>query len=138
MRNLMALGGLALIFVACSGNPQPGDSGYAYNVTGDYELSVVIEGMTYTGMAAVSTMKGGEVTGSMDFESPEAIRGTMIGTVVGDSLNFSSAYERSGCTGVLTGRGVITEGGTDVTGEVDVNDECAPGPMAGDFTMVVQ
>lgn len=137
MRVLAGLATMALL-AACSGNPQPGDSGYAYNVTGDYELTVLIEGMTYSGMAAMSTMKGGEVTGSMDFTSPEAISGALIGTVVGDSMQFSSAYERSGCVGVLTGQGTIAEGGASAAGSVAIDDDCAPGPMAGSFELVLQ
>lgn len=129
--------GLALV-AACSGNPQPGDSGYAYNVTGDYQMSVVVEGMTYTGTAALSTMKGGEVTGSLMFASPEVITGTIVGAVAGDSLTFTSAYERSGCMGVLTGNGTIAEGGATAAGAVEVDDECAPATMAGDFVMAVQ
>lgn len=137
MRALAGLATMALL-AACSGNPQPGDSGYAYNVTGDYELTVVIDGMTYAGMAALSTMKGGQVSGSVDFTSPETITGALIGTVVGDSLEFSSAYERGACVGVLTGQGTITEGGESAAGAVSVDDDCAPGPMAGDFELVLR
>ena len=137
MRILACLTSVALV-VACSGNPQPGDSGYPYNVTGDYQMSVVVEGMTYTGTAALSTMKGGDVSGSLLFESPEVITGTVVGTVAGDSLSFTSAYERSGCLGVLTGHGTITEGGATAAGTVEVDDECAPDTLAGDFVMAVQ
>lgn len=134
-----ATAGAAVVFVtgACAGNPQPGDSGYAYNVSDAYAAEFVVDAASYTGSMTLATAAGGMVTGSMNVTSPATITGSVNGTIAADTLTFESAYEiaENGCTGIVTGVGVIAEGGGAVNGSMDVYDECADQTLEGSFAL---
>lgn len=121
----MALGAVLLVSAACSGNPMPGDSGYPYNLSGDYEASFDAMGAEYKGEATLTTSPGGLVYGVIDLQGPERVAGNIEGEISGDTLTFDSNYQRGGnCTGILSGQGRITEGGTSVAGISVVDDDC--------------
>jgi hypothetical protein len=121
---------------ACSGNPMPGDSGYPYNMTGIYTTSVEAMGTVYEGPAEIATSPGGLIYGKIQLDGPETVIGDMQGSIAGDTLTFESAYERAGgCTGVLSGVGVIEEGGASASGDAVVDDDCAGDMFDAVFTM---
>ncbi|MBT8478134.1 MAG: hypothetical protein KJO06_04390 [Gemmatimonadetes bacterium] len=122
--------------VACSGNPMPGESGYPYNMTGVYTTSVEAMGTVYEGPAEIATSPGGLIYGTIRLDGPETVLGDMEGSVSGDTLTFESHYERAGgCTGVLSGTGLIEEGGGAATGDAVVDDDCAGDMFDAVFTM---
>ena len=111
---------------ACSGNPMPGDSGYPYNMTGIYDTEIEALGTVYAGPAEISTSPGGLIYGTIQLGGPETVLGDMEGSISGDTLTFESHYERAGgCTGVLSGIGVIEQGGGAVSGDAVVDDDCS-------------
>ena len=122
---------------ACAGNPQPGDSGYAYNVSDVYAAEFVVDNGSYTGSMTLETAPGGAVAGTMSVTSPATITGTVTGMVTADTLTFESDYEiaENGCTGTVTGVGVITEGGGAVSGAMEVYDACADQSLVGSFAL---
>lgn len=128
---------VVIVAGACAGNPQPGDSGYAYNVSDAYAAEFIVDAASYTGSMTLETAVGGMVTGSMNVTSPATITGTVNGTIAADTLTFESDYEiaENGCTGIVTGVGVIATGGDAVSGSMDVYDACADQTLEGSFDL---
>ena len=127
----------AVVAAACAGNPQPGDAGYAYNVSDAYAAEFVVNDASYTGSMTMETASGGMVSGSMSVTSPVTITGTVNGMISADTLTFESSYEiaENGCTGIVTGVGVIADGGGTVSGSMDVYDACADQTLQGSFDL---
>ena len=128
----------AAVAAACASNPQPGDMNYPYNVSDAYAAEFVVADASYTGSMTMATTTGGMVTGSMSVSSPVTITGTVNGTISADTLTFESNYEiaENGCTGIVTGVGVVAEGGGAVSGTMDVYDACADQTLEGSFDLV--
>lgn len=119
---------------ACAGNPQPGDPGYAYNLSGTYDASYIVNDEPYSGTIDLNTAPGGAVTGTFLLGDPDLIEGSVTGSIVGNEFTYSGPYKFfGGCDGTVSGSGVVTEGGTSVSGEVQVNSECG-GPMSGTYS----
>ena len=135
----MALVGAVLALAACSGNPMPGDSGYPYNTTGVYDAAFEAMGVVYSGPAEITTSPGGLVYGTVELGGPESVLGDFSGSIAGDTLTFESNYERAGgCTGILSGSGIIAEGGGSVEGDAVVDDDCSGDRFDATFTMTRQ
>lgn len=133
------LAGAVLAAAACSGNPMPGDRGYPHNLTGIYDSTFETMGVEYSGPAEIATSPGGLVYGKVELGVPEEIVGDLSGSIVGDTLRFESSYERAGgCVGMLSGEGVIAEGGGSVVGEAVVDDDCAGDTVDATFKMTRQ
>ena len=118
----------AAVLSACSGNPPPapGHVGYAYNVSGTYSMTLWAFEMVFEGTSEMEIAETGDVTGVFDFVNPDEVPLPIAGTVSGDTLTFTSTYERSGgCEGLFDGVGVIAEGGNAVSGTMSINDSCA-------------
>ena len=126
----------AAFAAACAGNPEPGDSGYPYNLTGRYQAEFLVEGNPYRGTMDLTTAPGGAVTGSFAVTDPGQVVGSVEATIVADSLDFQIPYEilENGCAGVVRGRGAIAEGGTGLTGAIQLDDAC-DGQMSGTLTL---
>ena len=128
---------LATMFVAaCAGNPQPGESGYPYNLTGRYQAEFLVEGNPYRGTMDLTTAAGGVVTGSFAVTDPAQVVGSVEGTIVADSLDFQMPYEilDNGCAGTVHGRAGIAEGGTGFGSPIRLDDSCG-GEMTGTVTV---
>ena len=136
-RQTALLAGVAvLVMAACSSNPMPGEKGYPYNMTGIYETSIEALGTVYAGPAEIATSPGGMIYGKVQLDGPETVVGDMEGTIVGDTLNWESRYERAGgCTGVISGSGLIEEGGGAASGDAVVDDDCAGDMFDALFSM---
>lgn len=137
MRTLLGTAAWSLGLVACAGNPEPGEPGYAYNLNGEYAVEFVADdGQAYSGTMQLETAVGGAVTGVMALRDPFTIDGDLEGTIVGAELTISVPYSivENGCSGVAAGGGTVAEGGGSVTGSVEINDECAGAPFAAEFT----
>ncbi|MCL7972123.1 MAG: hypothetical protein M8866_08585 [marine benthic group bacterium] len=139
MKRLQTTIGLAIAafaVAACSGNPMPGDQGYPYNMTGMYDASFEAMGTVYAGPAEIATSPGGLIYGTIQLDGPETVLGDMEGSISGDTLTFASNYERGGgCTGILSGVGLIAEGGGSVTGDAVVDDDCSGDLFDAVFSM---
>lgn len=122
-------------FSACSGNPEPGQSGYAYNVQGTYELTIEIEGETHTGTAVMQTHPGGDVTGTAEITSPELVSGDFTGNVAAKLWVFTLTYERQGCEGVGRGSAEVAAGGEMAVGTMEIGDECATSVLYANVTL---
>ena len=130
------IGIAAFAVTACSGNPMPGDQGYPYNMQGTYETSIGALGSVYAGPSTITTSPGGFIYGTLELAGPEPVVGTIEGTISGDTLSFDSHYERGGgCTGVLSGKGTIAEGGASASGDAIVDDDCSGDLFDAVFTM---
>ena len=120
---LIVLTGLV---VGCAGSPGPGDSGYPYNVAGDYSGSLTVAGVTMTGTIQVSTQPGGTVTGTVSVNRPIQINGTLNGALAGDQLTVGIAYGNNpatGCSGgTMDGALTIAEHGANISGAVKITD----------------
>lgn len=128
-----------LAVAACSGNPLPGDRGYPYNTTGMYELSMDTQGAVYAGPAELTTSPGGLVYGTVQVSGPEDVVGDFSGSIAGDTLTFESNYERGGgCSGLLSGSGIVVEGGGSVSGAAIADDTCTGALIEFTFTMTRQ
>lgn len=128
---------VVLALAACAGNPEPGEPGYAFNVEGEYAVEFVAsDGQTYAGTMQLSTAEGGEVSGTMALTDPLAIDGSAEGLVVGAQLTITVSYTipENGCSGVASGTGTIADGGGEVVGDVEIDDECGDAPLAAAFT----
>ena len=117
---------VALLGAACAGNPAPGESGYRFNLQGDYDVLISVEGMAFTGTAELSTVPGGAVTGELRLTSPEPVTAALTGMVADSTFQFESTYTRSG--------GCEAEG-LGSSGNLDVADDCAGGMMEGSFEL---
>ncbi len=125
-----------LVMAACSSNPMPGEQGYPYNMTGIYETTVEALGTVYSGPAEIATSPGGMIYGTVELDGPETVVGDMEGTIVADTLSWESHYERAGgCTGVISGVGLIAEGGGSAIGDAVVDDDCAGDMFDALFSM---
>lgn len=125
---------VAGLVAACAGNPQPGDPGYRYNVSGRYAATFVVEGTPYTGTMDLATAAGGAVTGTMAITSPGEMTSSASGALAADTLRLTIPYQApDGCTGTASLTGRIADGGESVTGAMDLQDSCG-GPLAGSFT----
>ena len=117
---------LAALVVGCAGSPGPGDSGYPYNVAGDYSGSLTVAGVTMTGTIQVSTQPGGAVTGTVSVNRPIQINGTLNGALAGDQLTVGIAYGNNpatGCSGgTMDGALTISEHGANISGAVKIAD----------------
>jgi hypothetical protein len=126
----------ALLGAACAGNPAPGDSGYRFNLQGEYDVLISVQGMAFTGTAELSTVKGGAVNGELRLTSPEPVTAELTGVVADSTFKFESTYTRSGgCEGALIGSGAIEAEGAGSSGNLDVADDCAGGIMEGSFEL---
>jgi hypothetical protein len=125
MRAIVPLILCAAFAAACAGNPQPGESGYPYNLTGSYQAEFLVDGAPYRGSMNLSTAPGGAVSGSFTLTEPMQIVGSVEGAIVADTLDFQMPYEilENSCAGVVHGRGAILEGGTGVSSPVRI-DSC--------------
>ena len=129
-------GSAAVAVTACSGNPMPGDKGYPFNMTGTYDTSVEAMGTVYSGPAEITTSPGGLIYGKLQLDGPETVVGDFEGSVSGDTLTFELRYERAGgCTGLLSGQGVIAEGGGSASGNAVVDDDCTGDLFDAAFAM---
>ncbi len=132
----LVVGFTAAVMTACSGNPMPGDSGYPFNMTGMYDASIEALGTVYAGPAEIATSPGGIIYGKIQLDGPETVVGDMEGTISGDTLTWESHYERAGgCTGVISGVGIIEEGGGSANGDAVVDDDCAGDMFDAVFSM---
>jgi hypothetical protein len=130
------IGFAVAVAAACSGNPMPGDSGYPYNMTGMYDTDFEAMGTVYAGPAEIATSPGGLIYGKIQLEGPESVVGDIEGSITGDTLTFESVYERAGgCMGVLSGKGIIVEGGGSASGDAVVDDDCMGDLFDAVFTM---
>lgn len=121
---------------ACAGNPAPGESGYRFNLQGDYDVVISVQGMAFTGTAQLTTVPGGAVTGELRLTSPEPVTAALTGLVADSTFQFESTYTRSGgCEGALIGSGAIETEGAGSSGDLDVADDCAGGMMEGSFEL---
>ena len=137
MRPIAHLLILSAAFAAgCAGNPEPGESGYPFNLTGRYQAEFVVDGTPYRGTMDLSTASGGAVSGSFAVTDPTQVVGTVEGAIVADSLDFQMPYEilENGCAGVVHGRGAIVEGGTGLGGAIRLDDACS-GELNGTLTL---
>ena len=126
----------AVAAAACSSNPMPGESGYPYNMTGMYHASVEALGTVYAGPAEIATSPGGLIYGKIQLDGPETVLGDMEGSISSDTLTWESHYERAGgCTGVISGIGVIEEGGGAASGDALVDDDCLGDMFEAVFTL---
>ena len=133
---LVAAISAALLGAACAGNPAPGESGYRFNLQGDYDVLISVQGMDFTGTADLSTVPGGVVTGELRLTSPEPVTADLTGSVADSTFSFESTYTRGGgCEGALIGTGAIEPEGTGSSGNLDVADDCAGGMMEGKFEL---
>lgn len=132
-KTVPVVGILALSLAACAGNPQPGEPGYPYNLTGTYQALFMVAGEANRGTMELSTAPGGLVSGGFVVTEPAAVLGEVEGRIVADSIEFQMPYERTGsCSGVVHGRSAIAEGGAAFGGDILLDDSCAgetPGTM---------
>lgn len=125
---------MAGVLAGCAGNPGPGEKGYPFNLNGEFDAVVVVQGMPYSGTATLSTAPGGVVTGDLRFDRPVEVIGTFDGSVRDSVLMFDSSYERDmGCRGTLIGDGVVLPGGDSASGTIEIADDCGGGVMEGTF-----
>ena len=127
---------LALPFlVACAANPKPGEPGYPYNLSGPYQVEVVVQGTPYHGMMDLSMEPGGALGGTFQVIDPVQVAGSIEGTIAADTLDFRMPYEQSNeCSGVVSGRIAVAAGGATASGPVVVDDSCG-GPMNGTISI---
>ena len=131
---------IAFLAVACAGNPEPGDDGYAYNVNGEYAAEFVTDddGTAIYGTVTLATEPGGIVTGKMALTNPFTVDGDVEGLLFDDELTISIPYTiaENGCNGVTAGTGVVSEGGGSIVGHMDIADECG-GPTGATFSLTL-
>jgi hypothetical protein len=133
---LLTAASTALLGAACAGNPAPGEPGYRFNLQGNYDVLISVQGMAFTGTAELNTAPGGAVTGELRLTSPESVTADLAGTVADSTFQFESTYTRSGgCDGALVGSGSIAPEGAGTSGDLDVADDCAGGLMEGSFEL---
>ena len=123
---------VVLLLGACAGTPGPGESGYAYNLTGTYSGTLDVEGMPLSTVLELSTAPGGAVTGTFTVTGMGPVSGELTGTIAEDAFVFSVRYNRTaeGCSGVLSGRATVPTGGGEFSSSVGIDDGC-DGSLAG-------
>lgn len=126
----------AALFIACAGNPKPGEQGYPYNLTGQYQAEFLVDGTPYRGTMDLSTAPGGVVSGSFQVTEPAQVVGSVEGAIVADTLDFQMPYEilDNGCSGTVHGRGAIVEGGAGFGAPILLDDSCG-GELSGTATV---
>lgn len=123
------------LLAACAGNPKPGEPGYPYNLSGTYQMEVVVEGTPYRGMLDLATQPGGVLGGTFQVINPVQIGGNVEGTIAADTLDFRMPYEQpNDCNGVVSGRIAVAAGGGTAGGPVVVDDSCG-GAMNGTISI---
>lgn len=126
---------VAISTVTCARSLRPGDSGYAYNVSGVYTGRLVVQDERFDAQLELRTARGGSVRGAFRVSAPFEIEGRVSGAVVDDLLRLTIAYQnaaRSECGGRVEGILTIAEGGGVVDGPVTVSDcdDALPGHMS--------
>jgi hypothetical protein len=123
-------------FAACAGNPQPGESGYAYNLGGSYQVVFLVDGTPYRGTMALATALGGDVSGSFIVTEPARVEGGVEGALAADSFRFEMPYEilDNGCVGTVSGTAVVSVGGGGFDGPIGLDDSCG-GDLSGTITV---
>lgn len=139
MRNTMPTGIVAALVVgtwACAGTPGPGDTGYPFNLLGNYAGEVVVEGTAFSFEMGIQTHSGGSFDGTYVVTSPISMSGPLVGTIVADTARFSLDYlnPTDGCGGNLDATGTVEPGGGSLAGRVRVNDSCN-GYLSGTFSV---
>ena len=125
LHRLVSLAALTALH-ACAGTPGPGDSGYAYNVNGEYIGSVSVEGEAFNGSLELTTAPGGVVSGTYRITQPVQLGGGVEGTLLNDQLSIRMRYGNNpltGCSGgTMTGTLAVAEGGASLSGPVTIDD----------------
>ena len=126
----------AAAFAACAGNPQPGEPGYPYNLSGPYTTLFLVDGTPYRGTMSLETAPGGVVTGSFIVTEPARVEGSVEGTIAADTVRFAMPYEilENGCSGTVNGSAPVSAGGAGFEGPVQLDDSCG-GAMSGKITV---
>lgn len=126
-RALAGAGAVALLVAGCAAGPGPGDSGYAYNVSGRYSGRLTADGEPFDATFELSTGRGGRVQGSFEVPPPLDIRGDVEGIVVDDLLRVALLYDAASdggasCPGRVEGILTVSPGGGTVDGPVTITD----------------
>lgn len=126
----------ASALAACAGNPQPGDSGYAYNLEGPYKAEFLVDGTPYRGTMNLATAPGGAVRGTFIVTEPARVEGDVEGTIAADTVRFQMPYEilDNGCVGTVSGSAPVVAGGAGFDGPVELDDSCG-GTLSGTITV---
>lgn len=114
----------SLVLAACAANPGPGQSGYAFNLSGAYTGQFVVDGQALPAAIELETLDGGAVQGGFEI-SMLGIGGEIEGELIADQLTFSAAYHNpeSSCDGVAVAQATVTDGGSAFRGRIEVT-EC--------------
>ena len=116
--------------MACAANPAPGQSGYPFNLDGDYAGRVFFAGEPFDATIELDTRGGGAVTGSFRVRQPVLIDGRVEGVLVDDLFRIRVSYRSpGGCDGSMEGVLTVERGGATFEGPVTVRD-CGE-PIAG-------
>ena len=114
------------LLAACSGTPGPGDSGYPYNIEGQYSAAVTVEALELSGSFRVTTASGGVVSGTFQLTEPSRFDGDVEGTLVNDQLTVRMSYGENPITGCdggsLSGTLTVAENGAGISGQLTVED----------------
>lgn len=115
---------LLAVVCACAGNPGPGESGYAFNVSGTYSGQFVVDGQGVSATLTLQTAPGGVVTGEVRV-TEMGITAPAEGTVVASQLHLRIAYRNpgNGCDGLAEATATIGEGGATFSGPATIT-EC--------------
>jgi hypothetical protein len=115
---------LLTFLAACAGTPGPGDQGYAYNLVGEYSGQFSVQGQGLPATMQLDSAPGGTIVGTFAI-SMMGIEGTIEGEIVGDTVTYLASYYNpdSGCDGVASAQGTISQGGASMEGQVEVT-EC--------------
>jgi len=90
---------------------------------------------TYSGSMTLEIQKG-KVSGSMSIDTPQAVTGTVAGTLKGGALSLDYPFEVSGdqpCTGRVTVTATFNAPRTEATGTT--HSEGCGDPQDGQFTL---
>ena len=111
----------AALLTACAGTPGPGEQGYAYNLVGEYSGQFSVQGQSLPATMELDTAPGGTLMGTFGI-SMMGIEGTVEGDIVGDQVTYAASYYNpdSGCDGVASAQGTISEDGDSVEGQIEV------------------
>jgi hypothetical protein len=118
---LIALAAPALS--ACASTPGPGDSGYAYNVSGSYQGRFMFDGQPFDTRLDLRTAGGGRVQGDFTVTTPVKLNGAVEGVVLDELLRLTVTYTNpEGCDGRIEGVLTVEAGGGVFDGPVSVTD----------------